>query len=271
MKLEVGKRIKRILIGIGIIFIVSIFIFISLDSPQTNFVRNNNDIILFAHRGYVFSAPENTYKSILKAKEKGFVAVEIDISSTSDNRLVLFHDEELERLLKIEGKINEKSLKELKQLNIFWRDSLSKQTVIELDSIFYRFPDLLYYLDIKDPSKKNIDKLSKLIKKYNLEDRAIIAHAKLLPHFYTKLIHPKINIALEGIDSNKYKWIKYIPNRLKPDFYSSFLHKANSNQMDYYKRKNMMNKIIVYGVNEDNYKKAIEDYGLRNLIIDLEK
>lgn len=270
MSMSRRKRIKRGLIGIGIIFIVSIFIFISLDSPKTNIIRNNNDIILFAHRGYVFSAPENTYKSILKAKEKGFIATEIDISSTSDERLVLFHDEELERLLKIEGKINEKSLKELKQLNIFWRDSLSKQKVIELDSIFHYFPDLIYYLDLKDPSKKNIDKLVKLIKKYNLQKRAIIAHAKLLPHFYTKLTHPEINIALEGIDSSKYKLIKYIPNRLKPDFYCSFLHKVNAQQMNYYKEKDMMNKIIVYGVNQDNFQEAIEDYGLRNLIIDIE-
>lgn len=53
----------------------------------------------FAHRGVVRRAPENTLDAIEAAYELGCEGVEVDIRRTRDERIVLFHDESVERVV----------------------------------------------------------------------------------------------------------------------------------------------------------------------------
>ena len=53
---------------------------------------------LIAHRGCPLLHLENTIPSFLKAVELGYEMIEMDIQQTLDNKLVVFHDDTLERL-----------------------------------------------------------------------------------------------------------------------------------------------------------------------------
>ena len=70
-----------------------------------------------AHRGAVKFAPENTLAAIDKAIELGADIIEMDIRETKDGYLVICHDSTLERTTNGTGKISEKTLAELKQLD----------------------------------------------------------------------------------------------------------------------------------------------------------
>lgn len=71
---------------------------------------------LIAHRGARQEAPENTLASFERASEAGFNWIEFDVRLTKDDRLVIFHDDSLERTTNGKGLVINHTLAELKQL-----------------------------------------------------------------------------------------------------------------------------------------------------------
>lgn len=269
------KTHRKITISILIIlafftlaFWISYFTFIP-QNPKFVFAKEKH-VILFAHRGQISSAPENTYESIYQAEKQGFEAVEIDIRHTKDKELVLFHDETMKRLLNDDKKLEDVTYSELKNRNIIWNNKKTSSKIVKLEKIFQNFPKLYYYLDIKTPTNENIENLVSLIKKYNMEDKVIVANAKLFKQIRLKIKHHEITNALEGFNSGHEKWIELIPKKLRPDFYSSFIYKTDKKQISKLKEKGLLDHKIVYDVNKYNIDKAINNYGLQYLIIDID-
>lgn len=78
---------------------------------------------LIAHRGASHLAPENTLASIQLAWEMDVDAVEIDIFLIAGGELVLKHDPTLERITGEEGRVEEHTLEELRELDYgAWKD-----------------------------------------------------------------------------------------------------------------------------------------------------
>lgn len=108
----------------GVVFLVLLFGISNL----INFVRkaepvhsNSADWItgtLIAHRGVHNNAEniyENTIPAFAKAMEKGYI-IELDVSLTKDNKMVVYHDKKLKRLFGIDSYLNEMNYKELARL-----------------------------------------------------------------------------------------------------------------------------------------------------------
>lgn len=72
---------------------------------------------IIAHRGDSCCSPENTRVAIRRAFDKGAKAVEVDIQWSADGHIVLMHDETLDRTTNGSGKVNEKTLEELKRFD----------------------------------------------------------------------------------------------------------------------------------------------------------
>ena len=69
---------------------------------------------LIAHRGLSSQAPENTVKAFqLAALEDIFFGIECDIHQTKDLEFVVFHDDDLKRMAKVEVKIEDLTYDEL--------------------------------------------------------------------------------------------------------------------------------------------------------------
>ena len=74
----------------------------------------------FAHRGLYTadqSVPENSLPAFSRAVEAGY-GIELDVALTSDGRLVVFHDDTLQRMTGENGKIWEISYPELERLSL---------------------------------------------------------------------------------------------------------------------------------------------------------
>ncbi len=67
------------------------------NSNNTTQVMVNTNINSVNHRGYCSVAPENTLSAYRLSKEKGFTAVECDVSFTKDGVPVLLHDSTIDR------------------------------------------------------------------------------------------------------------------------------------------------------------------------------
>jgi glycerophosphoryl diester phosphodiesterase len=73
--------------------------------------------LIIAHRGWSGRFTENTLPAIRAALDLGVDFVEIDVHETRDGELVVFHDYRLRRLCGVRGRLRDKTLAELKELN----------------------------------------------------------------------------------------------------------------------------------------------------------
>jgi len=72
---------------------------------------------IIAHRGARASEPENTVRAMNKAFECGADAVEIDLRFTCDHKLVVIHDDTLERTTNGTGKVSNMTIEQLRALD----------------------------------------------------------------------------------------------------------------------------------------------------------
>jgi glycerophosphoryl diester phosphodiesterase len=72
---------------------------------------------IWAHRGASGHAPENTRTAFRIAAEMGADGVELDVQLTKDGRLVVIHDERIDRVSDGSGYVKDYTLAELKAFN----------------------------------------------------------------------------------------------------------------------------------------------------------
>ena len=106
-----APRLIYILVGM---VIISLFLGIRvIDRVQ---VKDN--VLVIAHRGAAGRAPENTIAAVRAAVEDGADWVEIDVQESIDGEIVVVHDSDLMKLAKVNRKIWDMTLAELKQIDI---------------------------------------------------------------------------------------------------------------------------------------------------------
>lgn len=74
--------------------------------------------LLIAHRGASKDAPENTAAAIRLAFRQGAELVELDVQLTRDRRLVIFHDDGLERTSTGRGRLGRWRYRDLRRLDV---------------------------------------------------------------------------------------------------------------------------------------------------------
>ncbi|WP_375057545.1 glycerophosphoryl diester phosphodiesterase [Zobellella sp. DQSA1] len=134
-------------------------------------------MILCGHRGVASLAPENTLASLRKAGELGLSWVEIDVQLTRDQKVVVIHDEKVNRCSDGKGKLRKYEWDELRKLDAgSWFDPAFEQE---------RIPRLRDYLALarelgirvnvelkvyeKDDAGQLCRKVSKLIDKHGFD------------------------------------------------------------------------------------------------------
>ncbi len=73
---------------------------------------------IIGHRGCAGYAVENSLEAIYTAADMGINWVELDVKLTKDGVPIIFHDDTLERMTNGEGAVAEKTLAELKELDL---------------------------------------------------------------------------------------------------------------------------------------------------------
>ncbi len=149
--------------------------------------------LIFAHRGGAALAPENTLAAFQNGVDLGADALELDIRLTADGELVVIHDETVDRTTDGAGKVIDKTVAELKQLDAGYRFTSDgaypfrgKGVVIPtLTEVLRAFPDRIINIDIKDPLPAAADRLVDVIDAADAQDRIIVGsfHNDILRRF----------------------------------------------------------------------------------------
>lgn len=74
--------------------------------------------LVFAHRGGAALAPENTLASFAQAVALGADGIELDVRPSMDGRVVVHHDETLDRTTRLHGSVNRASAAELARADV---------------------------------------------------------------------------------------------------------------------------------------------------------
>lgn len=150
---------------------------------------------VIAHRGFSGKYPENTMLSFEKAAELPIDAIELDVHTTRDGRIVVLHDPTLDRTTDRSGRVLDFTYEELKHVDAGYHfDPGSKGEhpfrgkgieVPLLEDVFKRFPGMRFVIEIKQVMPSLEESLYRLIRKYRLSERVIVAseHTEPLERF----------------------------------------------------------------------------------------
>lgn len=140
----------------------------------------DKDIKITAHRGSSLSSPENSLSSIKKAIEEKADYVEIDVMTTKDNEIVLFHDSTLKRIDGTNRVIGNITLEEVKAVDngSYFSLEFKDEKIPTLKEVFdLTKGNIKINIELK-PMKSNDTlpkEVAKLITEYNMEDEVVVS------------------------------------------------------------------------------------------------
>ena len=152
-------------------------------------------IPMLGHRGVRAKLPENTMISFEKAISLGVDLIEFDVNITADGVPVVIHDTTIDRTSDHEGAVRDYTLAQLKTFDFgvkFAPEYAGTRipTLEEVLALAAPHKELLLNVEIKDMTYETVDKTIAMLKKYDLEDRSVIASFDAEMIRYTKKAYP---------------------------------------------------------------------------------
>lgn len=158
---------------------------------------------IYAHRGAAGTFPENTMISFEKGKKFGADGIELDVHLTKDNKLVVIHDETIDRTSDGKGFISTYTYNQLQNYDVSykWRGKIEKCHIPLLEEVFewLKGNNLNVNIELKNnllPYISMEERVIQLIRIYELEKRVILSSFNPESIKYCASIAPDIETAI---------------------------------------------------------------------------
>lgn len=166
-------------------------------SKHTNFIP-----LIVAHRGDSANAPENTLAAFRLALENGADGIELDVMLSADQKLVVIHDDTLDRTTNGHGQVGNMPLAALRELDAgsWFRPEFKGEPIPLLDEVFAEFGGkFLINVELKNyktPKDQLPELVVALIKKHGIAGSVLLSsfNARNLPR--AKSLAPEIRTGL---------------------------------------------------------------------------
>ncbi len=216
----------------------------------------NKKPIIIAHRGASAFAPENTMAAFHKAVELSADGIEFDVKCSKDGEMVIIHDQSLERTTNGFGRVIEKNLKDLRNLDAGSRFSpeFAGEKIPILSEVLEEFSkrlliniELTNYSSIRDGLAY---KAANLVKKMGVENSVFFSSFHPYNLFITRRILPNVSVALLALPGNK-GWIfrSNLMRWLSPDLIHPYFSDVDKRFVKKQHQKNR--KVNVWTVNTE--------------------
>lgn len=169
--------------------------------------------LVLAHRGASKIAPENTEAAFQKAMQMGADGVELDVQLTKDKKLVVIHDERVDRTTNGIGYVKDLTLKEIKKLDAgsYFSPKFAGEKILTLEeALELTRNSKLINIEIKNIiiKYKNIEReVVSIIKKMNLESKVICSSFNHYSIAMIKQLSPEIKTGLLYVSTLYQPWI----------------------------------------------------------------
>ncbi len=126
-----------------------------------------NPPLVVGHRGWMDKYPENTLASLRAAVELGCDALEFDLHLSRDGRVVVIHDETVNRTTSGHGSVHDKTLSELKRLDAgsWFAPRFRGERIPALEEALAVAPsNVVLYAEVKDCRPQMLERLVPLVR-----------------------------------------------------------------------------------------------------------
>jgi glycerophosphoryl diester phosphodiesterase len=132
-----------------------------------------NEVTIVAHRGLAEGLPENTLAAFGRSIQRGLSVIELDVRTTRDGHLVIFHDETLDRTTDCTGQLAGSSLARIKTCDAGWPSHPGEQIPTLAEAlVFARDRPVQLLLDIKPGT--SVPAVLKSIRDHRAETKVIL-------------------------------------------------------------------------------------------------
>jgi len=145
---------------------------------------------VLGHRGCAGLEPENTIRAFKRAIDLGVDLIEFDVRMTKDKKLVIIHDEKLDRTTNGQGFVRDFNFEEIRKF-----DAGKGEKIPSLEGTldFLKNQEPTIVIEIKEP--ETTEKILKIINREKIKDKVIIVSFWLETLKKIKEINPKIKTA----------------------------------------------------------------------------
>lgn len=185
--------------------------------------------LLLAHRGTSLLAPENTVPAFDFALAHRADVLEIDVRLSSDNQVMVFHDETLERTTNGSGLLRAKDAASLKQLDAAFHFTLHGQQparesgvrILTLGELLDRYP-LRVNIDIKDIDEAAVVAVAEAVRDSGAADRCVLASFHDQQVYRCRALFPQLRTGMSLSEIKRY-YFRFVTGQLSGDQHSAGL------------------------------------------------
>lgn len=160
-------------------------------------------IVHISHRGGSRENLENTIQAFDHALQIGTNMLELDVTTTKDQQVIVIHDTNLSRMCGVGVDVQTLNYKDLPPIQEKVYIHFTEHQFMEssrcqtryfplLEEVFQKFPKALINLEFKTDTDNIFQKTSDLIAKYHKEDHIIWGHKSIQNSRRLKQINPRI-------------------------------------------------------------------------------
>ena len=136
--------------------------------------------IIFAHRGDLAHAPENTLPAFQQALQKGADGVELDVKLTADGHVIVIHDSTLGRTTDGKGRVASSTLEAIRKLDAgkWFNEKFAGTKVPLLEEVFETVgKDKMINIELKLTNSREglVVKVCELIKRHNNQSQILFS------------------------------------------------------------------------------------------------
>ena len=166
--------------------------------------------ITYAHRGASEYAPENTLSSFYLGLSMGANGIETDVQRTKDGILVLFHDDTLDRVTGVSGKIGDYTYAELAKFRVKNAKTGKEDIITTMEDFlrYFGFRDLTFAIELKEAGTE-ADVLT-LLDKYAMREKTVITSFNFSCIETVKKLRPDYKVGWLAVEFDDEKLAKAV-------------------------------------------------------------
>lgn len=137
--------------------------------------------IIIAHRGDSAHAPENTLSAFKMAADKGAEAIEFDVKLSADGRVIVIHDQTVDRTTDGHGDVRQLPLVALRDLDAGARfeGKFPGERIPTLDEVFETVGNRMHMnvelTNYATPGDDLVAKVTALVRKHHMHERVLFS------------------------------------------------------------------------------------------------
>jgi glycerophosphoryl diester phosphodiesterase len=138
--------------------------------------------IILGHRGAAGTCPENTMISFMEAEKLGAQGIELDVQMSKDGKVVVIHDETIDRTTNGKGAVKDYTYEEIKRFDASYKfkDKVGFCSIPTLQEVlqWLKENDLILNIELKNNKiayRGLEEEVITLVRKHEMENRVILS------------------------------------------------------------------------------------------------